>query len=45
MRDSLKEARFDLHLEGKKLRYIEEEEKRNENTNVSAIFRSNDPSA
>lgn len=42
MRDFIKEARFDLYLEGKKLRYREEEEKGNEDTNGSALFRSSD---
>lgn len=42
MRDFIKEARFDLYLQGKKLRYIEEEEKGNEDTHGSALFRSND---
>lgn len=42
MRDLIKEARFELFIEGRKLRYIEEEKKRNEDTNDSAIPSSND---
>lgn len=37
MRDFIKKAKFGLHLKGKKFRYTEEEEKRNENINDSTI--------
>lgn len=37
MTDFIKEAKFDLNLEGKKLRYTEEKEKRNEDINDSTI--------